>query len=204
MIGLLRTGSALGKDRGVFGCANSRMEFRGSSENGLFSSQGTPDRTFRLTVLLECFDCHGWQRGIRFWSHLGLELRRMRHKTRNSSIRFFGRFFGLLFCVNAAWAVTPKTRDQQITEVAENFEGMVVNQVYSQMVRSNRLVNRGDDSPFAPSNAELIYRSWLEDEMMKQVTKARPFGVADLVARQLKGEIGIGHRALLEPKQKQK
>ena len=213
MTWLLRTGCAFGKtDRGVLGCGNSSMEFRDSSKNGLNSSQGTPQRTIRVGS--QSINGHGWFFGLT--RNQELEVRRKRHKTEGSSIQsFVQQSFSLknlaataiasvifLFAVSVSAGEFGAANAQQKTvdpveAVGDDFEGMMLQTVYNQMLQANQLVKMGDDNPFAPSNGEMIFRSMQEQAMMQQLAKRRPLGVGSLVARQLRGQTGVGSRILL-------
>ena len=220
MVWLFRTGCALGRDRGVLGCGNSRMGFRVTSENGLISSQGTPQRTSD-SVALECRQGigHGWS-NILTKQQLGLELRRKRHKTESLSIQFFDRITdyakflmaSIAFCAPWAQAVSAPTsaRNVQqlaqvkkmdpIEEVGDNFEGLMLQRMYSQMVQSQRVLSQDDGNPFSPSNAEMIYRGMSEEVMLKELAKRRPLGMGKLVTRELRRQSGIPESALLNSK----
>jgi len=100
----------------------------------------------------------------------------------------------------AAAQGAPKVSDSQAKEIGDQFEALMLQRVYEEMERSQRLLNAGDDNPFAPSNAEMIFRSMLTSELQKGLARNRPLGVGRLVERQLKGEGGIGSHALVESK----
>lgn len=106
--------------------------------------------------------------------------------TGNSSIQLLV-YLGLF----AATVVLARDR---IDEAAEGFEALMVNRLYQQMSASGRLLQPGDDNPFAPSSAEMIYRGMYEEEILKGLASHGALGVKDLVARQLRGQSGIGVR----------
>jgi len=211
---LFRTGSAFGKtDRGVLRNEYSRMEFRDSSLKGLNSSQGTPELTIRVDFKKQkqqgCCD--------NVFQNPELEVRRKRHKTEGSSIQLFGQFlptnkilakFSLMGVVlmtspqifgaeHGAPSQQAAVQDP-IDQAADQMEGMMLHSLYNQMLRAQKLVNAGDDNPFAPSHAEMIFRSMQEQDMINQLAKRRPLGVGSLVARHLRGQAGIGSAVLLE------
>lgn len=214
---LLHTGCVLGKtDRGVLGRGNSIMEFRDSSKeffvNGLISSQGTPQTTIRVGSKL--VQGQGW---LKLTQNQELEVRRKRHKTESSSIQLFYNYFGTikgltasaLVCVmllsprfaqagELGLSLTPPAKPDPVEAVGDQFEGMMLQLLYNQMLQANQIVKPGDDNPFAPSNGEMIFRSMQQDGMMQQLAQRRPLGIGSLVARQLRGQTGVGTRILLD------
>ena len=78
-----------------------------------------------------------------------------------------------------------------MAEVANNFEAMMLDMLMRQMRQAGQFAEADGDSPFAPSNAEKIYRDMLDGELTKSLSKTRPVGYGDMVARQLRGETGI-------------
>ena len=145
-----------------------------TSKKGLYSSQGTPEETERPAQSES--ECHGW--------YLSLQ---KRFKAGNSSIH--------LFVLLAATVVTP---DPRIRQIADGFEAMMLNQLYGQMRKSNQIIGEGDDNPFAPSHAEMIYRSMQEDQMIQQMAPHRPLGLGNLVEKQLTGKSGIPESHLIK------
>lgn len=156
----------------------SRMEICGLFKNVLNSSQGTPERRDR--------DC----------------LRRMRDRlTKGSSIHLFLFTMTVILLTSLSIKVSaekPDGAEAKIQEVGDNFEALMLQRLYSQMRASNQVVNAGDNNPFAPSHAELIFRGMQEEMLMKNLANRRPLGMGDLVVRQLKGLSGIGARPLLK------
>ena len=203
---------AMGQDRGVLGRGKSRMDFQLTSKKRLNSSQGKP---YEANGEKSPADCS--QRGlIAIW----LCQRRKRHETGNSSIYFFGHFFhvpslnrvssGLLtsilllaggFLAPLAWADRALGADEKnakIRQVGDDFEAMMLQRMQESMEKSQGLLQVGDDNPFAPSNAETIYRSMLTQMVTQKLAKERPLGVGNMVERQLRGEGGIGNRGLVK------
>ncbi len=175
--------AAFQQDRGVLkDTQKSRMDFCESTKNVLNSSQGTPERT---------------QRGL-----FKLRLRRMRiqERTENSSIHLFFVFAVVLLTLVPVkvLATNAERREAQIQQVADDFEGMMLQFMYGQMQRANQEINAGDDNPFAPSNGEKIFRAMQDEIVMRQLAKRRPIGMGDMIARQLKGETGIARRNLVK------
>jgi Rod binding domain-containing protein len=167
---LFRTGCASGKGRGVQGCGNSRMEFRVSSQNGLISSQGTPQR---------------------------LEKRRMRHRTENSSIQLLF-FFASLGLPPLAQSQSRDEQIETVAKGYEQiFLGKILEQMRSS---ESLMQDTGGDNPFAPSGAEKIYRSFQDQAMIEKLAEARPLGIGKMVARQLRGEGGIPESQLAPQK----
>jgi Rod binding domain-containing protein len=66
------------------------------------------------------------------------------------------------------------------------------------MRASSELVKMGDDNPFAPSNAEKIFRSMREQEMIESLAKTGPLGVKKMVVDRLKGRGGIERGRVVE------
>jgi Rod binding domain-containing protein len=91
----------------------------------------------------------------------------------------------------------PKSQDEQIRQVADAYEGLMLQHLQDQMRKSQGLMDAGEDNPFAPSHAEQVYRAMLQEHIAKDMAKRRPLGVGTLVERQLRGQIGIGRRATL-------
>lgn len=218
LIRLLRTGCACGNmDRGVLRCGNSRMGFRDSSNefglNGLISSQGTPVKTIRVSSKFAQFFCQGWWKSLATLNQ-GLDVRRKRHKTEGSSIQSFDfvtflapaivRTSVILLAIFAFQAGAGEVRSSAkksadpVESVADDFEGMMLHFLYNQMVQGQKIVEQGDNNPFAPSNGELIYKSMQEQVMMQQLAKRRPLGFGSLVARQLRNQAGVGDRILID------
>jgi hypothetical protein len=183
LVRLFRTGCAWGKSRGVLGeRGKSRMDFRESSQEGFNSSQGIPERTV----------CD--QR---------LAKRRKRHVTGDSSTHFCLRLAATrgvlaILLAGAAHAQYGRMQDSQIREAAEGFESIMLQQLHAQMKKSAGVDQADPSNPFAPSHAELIYRSMQEDLQMRDLAKQRTLGVADLIERQLRGQTGIGQRTLIK------
>lgn len=174
MIWLFRTGCALSKGRGVQGCGNSRMGFRVSSQNGLISSQGTPQR---------------------------LEKRRKRHRTENSSIHLL--FFLGVALSQGVGAIPVRaqgkvpSRAEQIQAVANGYEQMFLSQLFDQMRRSGSLLeNANDGNPFAPSSAEKIFRGFQDQALIENLSRSRPLGVGRIVEDQLMGRSGVRRSGL--------
>ena len=147
---------------------------------------------------------HGW-RIFAKTSGQRLEVRRKRHKSGNSSTQFFS-ILGLGFLALVGFSPPTMASEIQgakdpIDTVAESFEAMMLQQLYAQMQKSNRVLNVGEDNPFAPSSAELIFREMQDQQMLQGVAQRRPLGVADMVARQLRGTGGVGPSRLLESEQ---
>ncbi len=167
-------------DRGVLGHKIPRMEFKDLSENGLISSQGTPERTSRVAR-----------------SARGLRMRRKRLKTGNSSIQLFFSV-ALVLCAIGVGTKGVRANDGPPTmqSVGDSFEAMMLSHLYTQLRQTSRLLNVGDDNPFAPSRAEMIYRSMSEDEMLKSLAKRQPLGFGNLVVRQLQRQVGVGQSAI--------
>ncbi|HVJ66043.1 MAG TPA: rod-binding protein [Bdellovibrionota bacterium] len=186
LLGLDRIFDAREKDRGVLGSIDSRMESEKRSENSLNSSQGkTKPGPETVTGLSEC---------------------KMHRITESSSIRFL--IYTLIFLSAMAFlsvrshaARSMPTREQieaQYDQVGTGFEAMMLNNLYSQMRASSELVKMGDDNPFAPSNAEKIFRSMREQEMIESLAKTGPLGVKKMVVDRLKGRGGIEQGRVIE------
>lgn len=170
---------ALKQDRGVLDEHRiSRMEIRLLSETVLFSSQGTPERS---------------ERGY---------LRRMRSLTKNSSIHLFFLLIVILLAMRGTqvFAANAEGTEAKIQAVGDDFEALMLQRLFGQMRAANQLVNSGDNNPFAPSHAEMIFRGMQEQAMMKQLAARRPLGIGNMVVRQLKGLSGIAPRPLLKSK----
>jgi Rod binding domain-containing protein len=186
IVGLGRIKDACKKDRGVLGSIDSRMESEKRSEKRLNSSQGkAKPGLVTATELSEC---------------------KMHRIAESSSIRFFVYAVLAIACFialthNASAQKGLPTREQieaQYEQVGISFEAMMLNNLYKQMRESNELVKMGDDNPFAPSNAEKIFRSMRETEMVDSLAKTGPLGVKKIVVDRLKGRGGIGRGRVVE------
>lgn len=187
LLGLKRINDASKKDRGVLGLIDSRMESEKRSEKRLNSSQGkTKPGLVTATGLSEC---------------------KMHRITESSSIRFF--VYAILILSTMIYLASraeagPRpapTREQieaQYEAVGNGFESMMLNNLYKQMRESSALVQMGDDNPFAPSNAEKIFRSMREQEMIDSLAKTGPLGVKKMVIDRLKGRGGIARGRVVE------
>lgn len=186
LLGLDRIFDAHKKDRGVLGSKDSRMESKKRSEKRLNSSQGkTKPGLLTATGLSECM---------------------MHRITESSSIRFF--VYAILVLATLIFSSTeinaqkaPLTREQieaQHEAVGNGFEALMLNNLYTQMRNSNELVKMGDNNPFAPSNAEKIFRSMREQEMIESLAKTGPLGVKKMVIDRLQGRGGIGRGRVVE------
>jgi Rod binding domain-containing protein len=129
-----------------------------TSDLRLNSSQGKRERPFRFAVSKS----------------------RMLLETGNSSIQLI--ILSVTLCA-AAFGATDRVR-----AVGDNFEALFLQHLYEQMQKSGGLSENDPDNPFSPSHAELVYRSMLNQELMKGVAARRPLGVSDLVVRQLQGQ----------------
>lgn len=190
LVGLARIKDAFEKDRGVLGSKDSRMEST-RSEKRLNSSQGkTKPGLVTATELSEC---------------------KMHRITESSSIRFL--IYSLIVAVIAfllgqraqAAKISQPSRAQieaQYESVGTGFETMMLSQLYKQMRESSELVKMGDNNPFAPSNAEKIFRSMKEQEMIESLAQSGPLGVKKIVVDRLKGRGGIGGARVIEYKKK--
>ena len=167
------------------------MDFQLSSKKRLNSSQGNPYEANE-----ERSSADQSQRGlvaVRFCQ------RRKRHETGNSSIYFLTILAaGLLATSTFAQGTPSPEQAAKIRQVGDDFEAMMLQRLQEDMEKSQGLLQVGDDNPFAPSNAEQIYRSMMTQAMMQNLARRRPLGVGNLVERQLRGEGGIGPRALVK------
>lgn len=187
LVGLARLKEAFEKDRGVLGSNDSRMESKKRSEKRLNSSQGkTKPGLVTATGLSEC---------------------KMHRITESSSIRFF--IYALIAVIAAeifSWSVhaaTQPTRQQieaQYEAVGTSFEALMLNNLYTQMREASEIVKMGDDNPFAPSNAEKMFRSMKDQEMVEKLAKTGPLGVKKMVIDRLKGRGGIEGGRVVEYK----
>jgi Rod binding domain-containing protein len=73
--------------------------------------------------------------------------------------------------------------------------------LYTQMQTANGIGESDPDSPFAPSNAERIFRSMRDEIVIQSLAKRRPLGVSDMVVRQLQGKGGVRELGRVELKQ---
>lgn len=139
---------------------------REKEKNDLNSSQGRAKRTIRLPVRSR------WKR----------------RNTGNSSILFFS-LFTLLECLTGSTLLVSaqKTMEMQYREVGDAFEAMMLQHFYRQLKESSRTLQVGDENPFAPSNAELIFESMRDDIVIGKMAGSRPLGISDMVVKQLKG-----------------
>lgn len=185
IVGLARLIETFKKDRGVLGSIDSRMESEKRSEKRLNSSQGkTKPRLVTATELSEC---------------------KMHRITESSSIRFF--IYSLIALVALALfahrseAAAHPTREQieaQYDAIGAGFEVLMLNHLYKQMRESSEIVKMGDDNPFAPSNAEKIFRSMQEQTMVESLAQSGPLGVKKMVVDRLKGRGGIASGRVVE------
>jgi Rod binding domain-containing protein len=88
-------------------------------------------------------------------------------------------------------APTNSENSRKVEEVANNFEALLLNQLYSQMENAGRWVDVGDDNPFAPTQAQKIFEGFRNQEVLKNLAARRPLGVAVHVERQLTGQNGV-------------
>ena len=70
------------------------------------------------------------------------------------------------------------------------MEAMMLAQLLGQMRKSAQLVNPGDDNPFAPSHAEMIFRSMTDQQIVENLAAKRPLGFGNLVERRLEEKSG--------------
>jgi hypothetical protein len=212
MIWLFRTGCAWGnKGRGVLGCGNFRMKFRDSSQEffvATYSSQGTPHRTIRNE-----FDVRRKQRhntgssSIRsFYFSIFTQVRDIWRESCQMIVLGLSCAAIILATakvsadgetLRAPPSVAAPARDP-IEAAGDDFEGMMLQLLYNQMVQGNRILSQGEDNPFAPSHAEMVFKSMQDQAMMQQLAQSRPLGVGSLVARQLRGETGVGASHLVD------
>lgn len=184
LLGLVHLDEMFRKDRGVLGSKDSRMESMKRSEKRLNSSQGKPKpRLETAKVLSKCM---------------------MHRITESSSIRILlilSLFvLGFLYAKhsNANPLNTKEQLEAQYEAVGTGFESMMLNHLYKQMRESNELVKMGDQNPFAPSNAEKIFRSMKDAEMIESLAKTGPLGVKKMVIDRLKGRGGIESGRVVE------
>jgi Rod binding domain-containing protein len=123
--------------------------------------------------------------------------RRMRHATGNFSIQTFNR--GLLIAsLTSAGALA---NEAAYREVGDAYEALMLRNLYTQMQTANGIGEADPDSPFAPSNAERIFRSMRDEIVIQSLAKRRPLGVSDMVVRQLQGKSGVSGPGRVELKQ---
>ncbi len=194
---LRRTGCALKQGREVFGRGYSRMELRVTSDNGLYFSQGTPERMDSVWDILGLKRFHGWNLTKKS-TKSRLDNRSRRHVAENFSTQTLtliaGAFLLLIFVPREAAATDQQVADRY-KEVGDQYEAFMMQRLYDQMQQSNRLVEAGDtNNPFAPSHAEMVWRGMLNEQIMKNLAPRRQLGIGDLVERQLNGNIGVGSR----------
>ena len=85
--------------------------------------------------------------------------------------------------VDAAAAAKQAAEDKKLREACQDFEAMFMSIMYKQMrntVPENDL--------FGKSNGQKIFESMLDDEVMKNASKAGGMGLGDMLYRQLKME----------------
>lgn len=169
------------QDRGVLRPDDSRMESKVSGFTN--SSQGTKE----LEVLKK------------FW----LFRHTMCCKAESSSIQLliiatFAVAFFLPYSSSAQMQSQLKTRQQQIEGVGEAFEAMYLQRLLQQMRSSNDIIGDSKENPFRKSNAEKIFQSMLDQDLVKNMASQNPIGIKDLVVRQLTGKSGVRSRTLVE------
>lgn len=181
------------KGWGVLGRRNLRMRFRDLNCEW-FSSQGMPVQELQESASRRS---HGWP--AQDAKRLGERWKRP--VFRNSSTQFFrSTRVALLLLVVASvmWAEVSKAKPEH-SQVAENFEALMLSHLYSQIENSGRWVDVGDENPFAPTQAQRIFEGFRNQEMLKVLAARRPLGVADMVQRQLSGQNGIDKSRIQTP-----
>jgi len=120
-------------------------------------------------------------------------------KAENSSIQLF------IFTLLVGFFISPHvvaqgqlSQMQQIEQVGESFEAMYLQRLLQQMRTSNELYADSQDNPFKKSNAERIFQSMLDQDLVKKMASQNPIGIKEMVVRQLTGKSGVSARNLVD------
>lgn len=77
-------------------------------------------------------------------------------------------------------------KDVALHKVAKQFESMFVSLLFKGMRQSNAVFEEGN---MGHSNAEKMYRDMYDQQMSLNISEGRGMGIADMVYRQLKGNV---------------
>ena len=81
----------------------------------------------------------------------------------------------------------PLQRQEELKKACQDFESIFVNYMMKQMRQS---VTK--DGIVGTSQAEEMYTSMLDNEVAKNISKARGIGLAAIIYRQMSGQIDTG------------